>query len=346
MGIILSKRPTGRRRFGRDLRTAAGVAALSAVAMTACSTGGDPGADSGAETSPLNVVVSFYPFEFIVERIGGDAVTVRNLTPPGGEPHDLEPTANDLVELRKADVVVHLEGFAPSVDEAIDTAASSVEFDVRSFADLVLAAEDHHDDEEAGHEGESGPKDAAAGDDHGDEHGSLGGLDPHFWLDPQRLANVGEAVAEHLARLVPKQATTFLSNAAELRKELEALDAEFVAGLANCRVRSMVTSHEAFGYLALRYGLTQVSVSGLSPEVEPTATALAEVAEFVKEQGVTTVYTEVLASNAVAETLARETGAATAVLDPLEGLADGASGDYLSVMRANLATLRAGQGCT
>jgi len=345
MGIILSRRPARRRRFGRDLRTAAGVAALSAVAVTACSTGGGSGAESGGKTSPLNVVVSFYPFEFIVERIGGDAVTVRNLTPPGGEPHDLEPTANDLVELRKADVVVHLEGFAPSVDEAIDTAASSVEFDVRSFADLVLAAEDHHDDE-AAHQGESGPKDAAAGDDHADEHGSLGGLDPHFWLDPQRLANVGEAVAEHLARLVPKQATTFLSNAAELRKELEALDAEFVAGLANCRVRSMVTSHEAFGYLALRYGLTQVSVSGLSPEVEPTATALAEVAEFVKEQGVTTVYTEVLASSAVAETLARETGAATAVLDPLEGLADGASGDYLSVMRTNLATLRAGQGCT
>jgi zinc transport system substrate-binding protein len=138
----------------------------------------------------------------------------------------------------------------------------------------------------------------------------------------------------------------FDANAAELRGELETLDAEFAAGLADCDDRTLVTAHDAFGYLADRYDLSQVGIAGLSPGAEPTPADLADISRFVADHGVTTIYTERLVSPAVADAVADETGASTAVLDPLEGLAEDAAGaDYFTVMRANLASLRAGQGC-
>jgi zinc transport system substrate-binding protein len=119
------------------------------------------------------------------------------------------------------------------------------------------------------------------------------------------------------------------------------------AGLANCASDLLVTSHDAFGYLAARYGLEVVGISGLSPSQEPDPAQLAEISTLVRERGVTTVYTETLVDPAVAETVAEEAGVRTAVLDPLEGLTDDSAGaDYLSVMRADLATLREGQGCS
>ena len=146
------------------------------------------------------------------------------------------------------------------------------------------------------------------------------GIDPHFWLDPLRLADVGDAIAAELSALAPDEAATFTQNAAALRSELEALDAEFSAALADCANTDLVTSHQAFGYLAQRYGLTQVGISGLSPDEEPTPAQLAEVTDFVAANDVTTIYYETLVDPGIAETVAAETGASTAVLDPLEGL--------------------------
>jgi zinc transport system substrate-binding protein len=149
-----------------------------------------------------------------------------------------------------------------------------------------------------------------------------------------------------LSALDATGAATFTANAAALRAELVALDAEYAAGLKSCTSRDLVTSHAAFGYLAARYDLHQESVTGLSPDEEPTPAALARVADFVKSEGVTTIFTETLVSDAVARAIAKEAGVGTAVLDPLEGLAAGVEGDYLTVMRANLAVLRSGLGCT
>ena len=318
------------RRIG--LFTGAVVGVLAVVAGVAGCSNDKVGGSPKPESSGLEVIASFYPLEFVVGRVGGEYVDVSNLTPPGSEPHDVEVGAADLVSLREADLVVFLSGVSAAVDESIRTAAGNNELDVTGTARLEEFKDADH---------------AVIDDGHEDDHAGEGlGVDVHFWLDPIRLADVADAVAARLSSLVPAQADRFAANAAALRAELVALDGEFETGLATCRSRDLVTSHAAFGYLAARYDLHQESVSGLSPEEEPTPAALARIADFVRAEGVTTIFTETLVSADVATALADETGAKTAVLDPLEGLASGATGDYLSVMRANLAALRTGLGCS
>jgi zinc transport system substrate-binding protein len=166
------------------------------------------------------------------------------------------------------------------------------------------------------------------------------GNDPHVWLDPLRYALVVRAVGKAL-HAEPA--------AARLVARLRALDREYRAGLAHCARRDIVTSHAAFGYLAERYGLRQIAVEGLNPEAEPAPGDLARVVARVRASGATTVFTETLVSPRVARTVSRETGTRTAVLDPLEGLtsrAAAAGADYFTVMRANLAALRQGLGCS
>ena len=170
--------------------------------------------------------------------------------------------------------------------------------------------------------------------------GEGGATDPHVWLDPMRYAAMARQVAEELGD--PGAAD-------ELVAELEALDAEMRAGLETCERRTIVTSHAAFAYLADAYGLEQVALTGISPEVEPSAKSIEALVDEVREQGATTVFFETLVSPALAETVAREVGAATAVLNPLEGLTEDeveAGADYFSVMRENLDTLRTALGCS
>ena len=281
------------------------VLTAAGLLLAGCS---DP--DEGGASGDLAVVTSFYPLQFVTERVAGPAVTVRNLTKAGAEPHDLELGPRDVADLGDADLVVYLAGFQPAVDTAVEQEASDTGYDVAPAARL---------DREA---------------------------DPHFWLDPTRLADVADAVADRLAALDAADATDFRRNATTLRAELAELDAEMSAGLADCASTDLVTSHTAFGYLAERYRLTQRGITGLTPEDEPSSADLAAVADFVTANEVRTIYAETLVSPAVAETLARETGTRTAVLDPLEGLDESSAGrDYLAVMRANLATLRDGQVC-
>jgi zinc transport system substrate-binding protein len=164
--------------------------------------------------------------------------------------------------------------------------------------------------------------------------------DPHVWLDPLLYARVVERIGEALGRRAP---------AAELADDLRALDREYEQGLASCERRELVTAHDAFGYLAERYGLEPVAISGIAPEAEPSPRDLERVATVVRERGTTTIFVESLLSPELGEAVARESGARTAVLNPLEGLTEDelARGeDYLSVMRANLTALREGLGCS
>ncbi|SDO17657.1 metal ABC transporter substrate-binding protein [Geodermatophilus sp. DSM 45219] len=314
----------------------AATASAAALALAGCGgTGGTAAAGSGGDG--LTVVAGFYPLEWAAQRVGGDRVDVSSLTPPGAEAHDLELAPQDVAAVSEADLLVYLEGFQPALDEAAQNEAADTAWDAGQAADLSLTAEEH------GHEGETAEEHA----EHAEEGEEGEALDPHFWLDPTRLASVGDALAERLAEADPDGAATYEENAAALRADLEALDAEMSAGLADCAVDTLVTGHDAFGYLADRYGLEVVGISGLSPSAEPSPAAQAEITELVRERGVTTVYTETLVDPAVAETVATEAGAQTAVLDPLEGLTDESAGsDYLEVMRANLATLQEGQSCT
>ena len=308
-------------------RTAAASATL--LLLTGCG-GSDP---SAPEDDRVDVVAGFYPLEWAAARVGGNLVSVTSLTAPGAEPHDLELAPQDVAQVSDADLLVYLSGFQPAVDDAAESQAGDSAWDAAEAADLSLTsdgpahADGLHADEQHAED------DAAA--------------DPHFWLDPLRLAAVGDALADRLAELDPDNAQAYAENAAALRADLESLDAEMAEGLGDCRVDILVTSHDAFGYLADRYGFDVVGISGVSPDQEPAAAQLAEISTLVGERGVTTVYTETLVDPSVAETVADEAGVRTAVLDPIEGLTDESAGeDYLEVMRHNLATLAEGQSCS
>jgi len=300
-------------RFVRKALTGAVVLSLSA-----CGSSG-----SAAEEVSVSVVASFYPLEEAASQVGGDLITVENLTPPGVEPHDLELAPDDIETIANADVVVYLgAGFQPAVEDALAETEHAV-------TDDALAAVDT----------EPAPPGEA-------EEGLT--VDPHVWLDPARFEQVVGAVAAGLSEADPANEATYGSNAEAYVAELVALDEEFRTGLSDCERTTIVTSHEAFGYLADAYGLTEVAITGLSPEAEPDAQRLAELLDLVEEQGVTTIFAEELVSPDVAETLADEAGVTVDVLDPLESLTDEqveAGEDYVSVMRENLDRLRAALDC-
>lgn len=307
------------------------VIAITALVVAGCSSGDgdDAGPEAGGSSGGSGVVAiqaAFYPLQWMAEEVGGDNVEVSNLTKPGSEPHDLELTPSDVAALTDSDIVVFLSGFQPAVDEAVADSGATT-FDAADSADLDLTYTPIEEGEE--------------------EEDEAGATDPHFWLDPTRLAKVAESFATTLSEQDPGNAATYEENAAALVADLDELDAEFEDVLAGCRNKNLVTSHNAFGYLAQRYGMEQLGITGLTPEGEPSAGQLAEVTSFVEENDVPTIYFETLVSPDVAETVAAEAGAETAVLDPLEGLSDDSEGsDYFEVMRSNLENLRAGQPCT
>jgi zinc transport system substrate-binding protein len=284
-----------------------------------------PGASRGDDRK-LQLVASFYPLQWTAQQVAGDRGTVASLTKPGAEPHDLELSPRDVAAAADADLVIYLKGFQPAVDDAVGKEAGDHGFDVSPAADLNLRYTPIED-----------------GQQHADEKGAT---DPHFWLDPIRLAAVAGAIAARLSQLDPTHANAYRANAATLTRTLRALDQDFTAGLAHCANPDLVTSHNAFGYLAQRYGMTQVGITGLTPEDEPKPGDLTAIAAFVEKHRVRTIYYETLVSPAIARTVAAETGAKTAVLDPIEGLTKDSQGsNYVQVMRANLANLEQGQAC-
>lgn len=301
----------------------AGCGSDGAGADRAAGAGAAGGGASADAAEQVQVSTSFYPLQFVAQRVAGDAAQVENLTAPGAEPHDLELTPQQVARLGEDDLVVYLGGFQPAVDEAVEQQAGDAALDVGTVAPL-----------------QPGYVPIEEGVAEQDERGP----DPHVWLAPLRYADIADAVADRMGALVPAQAATYTKRAAQLRGELQALDREFQDGLAGCERKQIVTSHNAFGYLAAAYGLEQVAITGLTPEEEPTSGRLAEVAAYAKQNGVTTIFFEELVSPAVAESLADEVGARAVELDPLEGAPR--SGDYFSQMRENLSTLRSALGCT
>jgi zinc transport system substrate-binding protein len=297
---------------------------MTAIAVAAaCGDDDDGGGAGGGDDGGLQVVASFYPLAEAAEKVGGDRVEVTNLTPAGVEPHDLEIDPDQVDRILDADVVLYLgEDFQPAV--------ADIAGDVDGAVDLLATLD----------------LDEASADD-GDGHDE-GAVDPHFWLDPTLMSEAVGRIEEALADASPDDADTFAANAEAYADELTVLDDEMAAALDSCESDQIVTSHAAFHYLAERYGLTQVAVSGLSPEAEPDPDRLGELADLIEDENITTVFYETLVAPDVAETLAREADVDTAVLNPLEGLSDDeveAGDDYQSVMRANLAALTTALGC-
>ena len=260
---------------------------------------------SRAGSDRPTVVATVYPLAFLVEKIGGERVDLVDLTPAGVEPHDVELEPGQIRALAEADLTLYLGGgFQPAVEDVLP--------DVSGVTLDLLA-----------------PIDA--------------GADPHAWLDPRMFGRMAEATLGSLVDIDPEGAASYEAAAATLERDLDALDDDFAAGLAQCDRRTIVTSHAAFGYLAARYDLDEVALSGLDPEAEPSPQRLAEVARLAEAEGVTTIFSEELVSPEVAESLADELGIEVAVLDPLETRPG--DGDYEDAMRSNLATLQEALDC-
>lgn len=307
------------------------VAALVVSLAGGCgSDRSDPGAGG-----LVQVVASFYPVAEAAEQVGGDRVRVVNLTRPGSESHDLELSSRQVDQLEDADLVLYLgQGFQPAV-EAVAARRRAGAVDLLEAVELEKGAADFGPHGEEGGAGEEG-------------HGDADALDPHFWLDPRRVAAAVDRIEEALATAAPEHAEVFATNAQRYKQALAGLDQEFAAALETCERRVIVTSHAAFHYLAKRYNLQQRPIAGLSPEAEPDPARLAELADLIRKEGVTTVFYETLVARDVAETLAREAGVETAVLNPLEGLTQediGQGKDYSAVMRENVAALARALGC-
>lgn len=329
---------------------AAACAAATALALSACTSTASSG-DSSSKDGSLTVMASFYPLKYLAEKVGGEHVSVTSLTPDGAEPHDLELSPKMVDSLSSADAVIYLAGFQSAVDEAIEQQAPKTVIDVSSAAELVEAGSDanHPAEEEATEETQSGETDAHDHDHEGHDHAGHDhhhdmSADPHFWLDPVRMAKAATLVGDKLAEADSAHADTYKANAKALAEELTTLSDTLVTKTSKCQVRTFVTAHTAFGYLADRTGLTQVGISGLDPESSPSPARLAEIGQIAKEQGVTTIFTEALIDPKVAQTLADDLGITTAVLDPIESQTD-ASKDYAAVMQANIDALTKANNC-
>jgi zinc transport system substrate-binding protein len=284
--------------------------AVVATALTGCSAGAD-----AAKPGQVSVAASFYPLAWVSEQIAPDAA-VTDLTRPGLEPHDVELTFSQTVDLARADLVVYERGFQPAADQGVDNDAEGATLDVGPVAGLQDFASDP------------------------------GQVDPHFWQDPLKLSAVAGAVARELGRIDPAHAASYDARASALQHRLAALDRAYRTGLAHCARDTVVTSHEAFGYLS-RYGIHVEPITGLAPGAEPTPSDLARLQELIRDEGITTVFSETLASPAAADALAHDLGVRSEVLDPIEGLSDATAGQtYLTLMRRNLAALKEANGCT
>jgi zinc transport system substrate-binding protein len=264
----------------------------------------------------VQVAAGFYPLQYVAQRVAGDQARVEVLTAPGGEPHDTSLSVRETALVAESDVLVVAGGVQPAVDDAVDTAAEG-----------GIVVDTSGPDFETSNAPEIRPD------------------DPHFWLDPLLMADLGDEVAEALVDTDPTHADAYRANATGLRGDLQRLDRAYEEGLTDCARSTVVVSHDAFGYLD-RYGLEFAPIAGLSPGAEPTPADLSRLQDLIRAEGITTVFSERLVSPRVAEGLADDLDIRTAVLDPIEGLSDETRDeDYLSLMRANLAALREANGC-
>lgn len=287
-------------------RTVVSVVALASV-LSACSA--SPESPEPSQAATRSVVVGLYPLAWLVDQLAAPDVAVQSLAAPGVDPHDMELTAAQMTAVQDADLIIVVPGLQPALDDAVAGLPTSKVLDATKGIALI--------------EGQT-----HAEGEHADEHAT----DPHVWLDPQNMVTIAKSVAALLG-----------ADASVITSELQALDNEFTTQTAQCMSRDLVVSHAAFGYLANAYNLTQWPVAS-SPDVEPTPRDIADIAEFVRSSRVTTIFTEPLIDPGIAQTIAQETGARTAVLDPLENITEG--NDYLSVMRQNLDAIVAGLGCS
>ncbi len=315
------------------IRGAKGLALFLAGAFLVSGCGGKSVPPAFHDTTgKLKVAVSFYPMYEFTRMVGGEHIEVVTLTPVGVEPHDWTPTSGHLKTLNRAAVLVYNGiGMEPWVNKTLTSLDNKqiIAVEASRGLELIQPVEVH--------------------DGHGDtQTGAAEEMDPHLWLDPISAAGQVKVIRDALIQADPSHKAAFETNAAAYIKELESLDLEMHAGLTGCGKDQFFTTHTAFGYLARRYALEQHAMMGLSPDAEPKPKTMASIVADAKEHQVRYVFFETLVSDKVAKLLAKEIGAQTLVLNPLEGLTDQelkAGKNYLSVMRDNLTNLRLALEC-
>jgi zinc transport system substrate-binding protein len=277
---------------------------------------------AATDAGSLRVVASYYPLYDFAKQVGGNKVSVTNVTPAGSEPHEYEPSPKVLADAHQAKVFIynggHLEPWAGGF--------------LGDYKNTRVKASDGITLQTIASEG----------------NGSQSVTDPHFWLDPVLALKIVDNVRDGLTKADPSNAGYYAANAAAYKLKLAVLDTAFRTGLAQCQIHTVVTSHAAFGYLAARYGFEVQAIAGLSPEEEPSATKLAEITQLVNDKHIQYVFFESLVSPRLAATIASETGAKTLVFDPIEGLSDAGQKqgkNYLTIQEQNLANLRTALAC-
>jgi zinc transport system substrate-binding protein len=270
----------------------------------------------------LQVTASFYPMYFFASQIGGDKADVMSITPAAAEPHDYEPTTQQIVKINQSNMLVLNGGI-------MEAWGNKIKDQLTGSNTLIVTAGEGLINKDLNENGQKI-------------------LDPHVYMDPILAKKQVAVIEKGFEKIDPKDALYFQANAKKLEGELDQLNAEFKQGLSNCKQKDFITSHAAFGYLAAQYGINQVSISGVSPDEEPSSQKLAEITQLVKQKDIKIIFVESLVSPKLSETIANETGAKTMVLDPIEGItSDGvkAGHTYFTIMRDNLAALQDALQC-
>ena len=275
-----------------------------------------------SQTGKFQVTASFYPYYFFASQIGRDKANVVNITPAGAEPHDYEPSAGDIVRIDSSQLLI--------LNGQVEPWGAKIQSDLKGKSTAVLVTG-------------AGLFTQKVTDESG-----ITGIDPHIWLSPTRAKVQVKAILNEFIKLDPQNTDYYITNAATLQAALDKIDSDYKTGLASCQKKDIVTSHAAFGYMASDYGLTQISIAGLSPDAEPSLEEMANITNFVKANGIKYIFFESLVSPKLSQTIANETGAQILVLDPLEGLTPNAIAqgqNYLTVMEQNLHNLKVALNC-
>lgn len=345
------------------------------MVLAGCGTGTSK--DAG---NKMKVVATVYPVYDLAKQIGGDRIQLELLVPPGAEPHDWEPSANNLKDIAGAKVLLYSGAGLEPVDAFLkeDVVKGVKVVDLSQGLTLLEGhhhhhhhdhdvdhKDEHHDhdvdnkhehhdhDRDHKHEHHDHDREEDRDQDRDEEHDTdsehehdHGTVDPHTWLDPMNVYHQVDTVVAAFSEMDPTNKSYYEENGKKYKEELQKLDADFRQGLANIPNRHLVVSHEAFGYLAHRYGLEQMGIMGVAADAEPTPERMARIVDFVREHRVKTIYSEELISPKLAEAIAKESGAQVLVLNPIEGLTKeqvDKGYNYIKLQRENLATLLKGQ---
>ncbi len=261
----------------------------------------------------ISVVTSFYPLYEFSKRIGGEKAEVSVLVPAGAEPHDWEPGPQDIIKVESSKIFVYNgAGLEPYIDKIITKTESRKLIVVDSSEGIDLIKE-------------------------GGTH------DPHIWLDPALAKHQVDAMEKAFIKADPKNSDYYMANSQALRQDLDALDANISKEFAPAKKTVFITAHAAFGYFAKRYGLTQIAIAGLSPDIEPSPAKIAEIVKLAQENKVKYIFFETLVSPKLSETIAKEVGAQTLVLNPIEGLSEDQikqGKNYFTLMWENVKNLK------